>query len=36
LGLKTLSIIKDAVANVKHTKGISIDIDTIDIDDPVT
>ncbi len=36
LGLKTLSIIKDAVANVKHTKGIDIDIDTIDIDDPVT
>ena len=36
LGLKTLSIIKDAVANVKHTKGISIDIDTIDIDDPTT
>ncbi len=36
LGLKTLSIIKDAVANVKHTKGIDIDIDAIDIDDPVT
>ena len=36
LGLKTLSIIKDAVANVKHTKGIDIDIDTIDIDDPAT
>ena len=36
LGLKTLSIIKDAVANVKHTKGIDIDIDTIDIDDPTT
>ena len=36
LGLKTLSIIKDAVANVKHTKGIDIDIDTIDIEDPVT
>ncbi len=36
LGLKTLSIIKDAVANIKHTKGIDIDIDTIDIDDPTT
>ncbi len=36
LGLKTLSIIKDAVANVKHTKGIDIDIDTIDIEDPAT
>ncbi len=36
LGLKTLSIIKDAVANVKRTRGIDIDIDTIDIDDPVT
>ncbi|MBP3290675.1 MAG: DNA polymerase III subunit alpha, partial [Alistipes sp.] len=36
LGLKTLSIIKDAVANVKDTKGISIDIDAIDIDDPAT
>ena len=36
LGLKTLSIIKDAVANVKHTKGIEIDIDTIDIADPTT
>ncbi len=36
LGLKTLSIIKDAVANVKHTKGETVDIDTIDIDDPAT
>ncbi|MBR5863394.1 MAG: PHP domain-containing protein, partial [Alistipes sp.] len=36
LGLKTLSIIKDAVANVKDTRGIEIDIDTIDIADPIT
>ena len=36
LGLKTLSIIKDAVANIRATKGISIDIDNIDIEDPVT
>ena len=36
LGLKTLSIIMEAVANVKHTRGIEIDIDNIPIDDPKT
>ncbi|MBN1951258.1 MAG: DNA polymerase III subunit alpha [Bacteroidales bacterium] len=36
LGLKTLSIIKDAVANVKLSKGIDIDIDAIPLDDPKT
>jgi len=36
LGLKTLSIIKDAVANVKRTKGIEIDIDNIDLMDALT
>ncbi|MBR5898552.1 MAG: DNA polymerase III subunit alpha [Muribaculaceae bacterium] len=36
LGLKTLSIIKEAVANIKLTRGIDIDIDTIPIDDPKT
>ncbi len=36
LGLKTLSIIKEAVANVKLSKGIEINIDTIDIEDPKT
>ena len=36
LGLKTLSIIKDAVENVKESKGIEIDIDTIPIDDAKT
>ena len=36
LGLKTLSIIKEAVENVKLSKGISIDIDNIPIDDPAT
>ena len=36
LGLKTLSIIKDAVKNVKLTRGIDIDMDTIPIDDPKT
>ena len=33
LGLKTLSIIKDAVANVKESRGIEIDIDHIPMDD---
>ncbi|MBD5202993.1 MAG: DNA polymerase III subunit alpha [Bacteroidales bacterium] len=36
LGLKTLSIIKEAVANIKMTTGKDIDIDTIDITDPAT
>ncbi len=36
LGLKTLSIIKEAVANIKRTSGKDIDIDTIPIDDPKT
>ena len=36
LGLKTLSIIKDAVANIKKSKGIDIDIDDIPIDDVKT
>ncbi|MGL4519747.1 MAG: DNA polymerase III subunit alpha [Phocaeicola sp.] len=36
LGLKTLSIIKEAVENVRRSKGILIDIDEIDIEDPAT
>ena len=36
LGLKTLSIIKDTLANVKLSKGIDIDIDTIPMDDEKT
>ncbi|MDE6588712.1 MAG: DNA polymerase III subunit alpha [Paramuribaculum sp.] len=36
LGLKTLSILKEAVANIKRTCGIEIDTDTIPIDDPKT
>lgn len=36
LGLKTLSIIKEAVANVKQSLGIDIDIDNIPIDDKKT
>jgi DNA polymerase III subunit alpha len=36
LGLKTLSIIKDAIENVKQSKGIEINIDTIPLDDQQT
>ena len=36
LGLKTLSIIKEAVANIKRTTGQDIDIDSIPIDDKKT
>ena len=37
LGLKTLSIIKDAVENIRQTKGVKIDIDDFSIiDDPAT
>lgn len=36
LGLKTLSIIKEAVNNIRLTNGIEIDIDTIPIDDSKT
>ena len=36
LGLKTLSIIKEAVENIKHSKGIVLDIDSVDIDDVPT
>ncbi len=36
LGLKTLSIIKTAVANIKAHTGEDIDIDSIDITDPLT
>ena len=36
LGLKTLSELKEACANVKLTRGIDIDLDTIPIDDPKT
>ena len=33
LGLRTLTVIKNAVENVKRTKGISLDMDNIDYDD---
>ena len=36
LGLKTLSIIKEAIANIKQTHGIDVDIDNIPLDDPKT
>ncbi len=36
LGLKTLSIIKDAIALVKQTRNIDIDPDAIPLDDEVT
>ena len=36
LGLKTLSIIMDAVKNIKLTRGIDIDMEKIPIDDPKT
>ena len=36
LGLKTLSIIKEAVANVRMRHGKELDIDNISIDDPTT
>ena len=36
LGLKTLSIIKDAVETVRQTHGVCIDIDNIPIDDKKT
>jgi DNA polymerase-3 subunit alpha len=36
LGLKTLSIVKDAVENVKISKGIEINIDEIPLDDEKT
>ena len=36
LGLKTLSIIKEALLNIKKSRGIEIDIDHIPIDDETT
>ena len=36
LGLKTLSIIKEAVENIKLSLGIDLDIDAISIEDPAT
>ena len=36
LGLKTLSIIKECTENIRHSKGIEIDIDKIPMDDEKT
>jgi len=36
LGLKTLSIIKDTIENIKRSKGIDLDIETIPFDDKAT
>ncbi len=36
LGLKTLSIIKEALENIRQSKGIILNIDKIPIDDPAT
>ncbi|MBP3227428.1 MAG: DNA polymerase III subunit alpha [Bacteroidaceae bacterium] len=36
LGLKTLSIIREALANIRESVGVKIDIDNIPIDDPKT
>lgn len=36
LGLKTLSIIKDAVQNIKRSRGTEVDMETITFDDPLT
>ena len=36
LGLKTLSELKEACENIKRTRGIEVDLDTIPIDDPNT
>ena len=36
LGLKTLSIIKDAILNIKRSRGVDVDIETIPFDDAAT
>ncbi len=36
LGLKTLSIIKDAVTNIKQSRGVDVEMETIPFDDAAT
>ena len=36
LGLKTLSIIKDAIENIKQSKGVEIELETLPLDDGKT
>ena len=33
LGLRNLSVLKDTIKNIKHSKGIIIDVDKIDLND---
>src|SRR5699024_9537875 len=33
LGLRTLTVLRDAVENIKKSKGISIDLDNLDLED---
>ena len=36
LGLKTLSILKEALKNIKLSRGIDVDLDNISLEDPLT
>ncbi len=36
LGLKTLSVLKEVVENIKDSLGIEVDVDSLDINDPAT
>lgn len=36
LGLKTLTLIQEAVENIKETQGVTVDIDTLPLDDKKT
>ncbi len=36
LGLKTLSILKEAVENIHDSLGVNVDVDSLDINDPAT
>jgi len=36
LGLKTLSILKEAVENIRQTRGFTLDLEKIPLDDPAT
>ncbi|MFR2403914.1 MAG: DNA polymerase III subunit alpha, partial [Eubacterium callanderi] len=34
LGLRTLTVIRDALENIKHSQGMNINLDNIDLEDP--
>ena len=36
LGLSTLTLIRDALAEIKRTEGVDLDIDAVPLDDPAT